>query len=193
MTLADRICVMQKGEIQQVAPPREIYETPATSFVATFIGAPKMNLLEGDVSGGDDRVRPVRVAVATDGKKLPEQVVVGVRPDTGHYYFRDNFYADNGFIPALLILELMSRKGKTLHELLAPLREKYFISGEIDTRVSSMELVAKKLEGLAAKYRTETAINSTAYRWSTQTGTSTFAPRTRSRCSGSTSRRRRAN
>ena len=41
---------------------------------------------------------------------------------TGHYYFRDNFYADNGFIPALLILELMSKKGKSLHELLEPLR-----------------------------------------------------------------------
>ena len=34
---------------------------------------------------------------------------------TGHYYFRDNFYADNGFIPALLILELMSKKGQSLH------------------------------------------------------------------------------
>jgi phosphomannomutase len=43
---------------------------------------------------------------------------------TGHYYFRDNFYCDNGFIPALLILELMSKKNKSLKELLAPLREK---------------------------------------------------------------------
>ena len=41
---------------------------------------------------------------------------------TGHYYFRDNFYADNGFIPALLILELMSKKGQSLRELLEPLR-----------------------------------------------------------------------
>ena len=41
---------------------------------------------------------------------------------TGHYYFRDNFYADNGFIPALLILELMSKKGQSLHELLEPSR-----------------------------------------------------------------------
>ena len=48
---------------------------------------------------------------------------------TGHYYFRDNFYADNGFIPALLILELMSRKGKSLRQLLEPLRQRYFISG----------------------------------------------------------------
>ncbi|HXW06379.1 MAG TPA: phosphomannomutase/phosphoglucomutase [Vicinamibacterales bacterium] len=71
---------------------------------------------------------------------------------TGHYYFRDNFYADNGFIPALLILELMSRKGQTLRELLTPLREKYFISGEVNTRVADMRLVQQKIDGLAAKY-----------------------------------------
>jgi phosphomannomutase len=71
---------------------------------------------------------------------------------TGHYYFRDNFYADNGFIPALLILELMSKKGQSLHELLAPLRQRYFISGEINTKLKSMEAVPAKLEEIAAKY-----------------------------------------
>jgi phosphomannomutase len=68
---------------------------------------------------------------------------------TGHYYFRDNFFADNGFIPALLMLELMSRKGRTLHQLLAPLREKYFISGEINTKVGDISLVPQKLAALA--------------------------------------------
>ncbi|MBA3949958.1 MAG: phosphomannomutase/phosphoglucomutase [Acidobacteria bacterium] len=71
---------------------------------------------------------------------------------TGHYYFRDNFYADNGFIPALLILELMSKKGQTLSELLAPLRAKYFISGEINTKVADMTLIPAKLDQLSAKY-----------------------------------------
>ncbi|MBI2835187.1 MAG: phosphomannomutase/phosphoglucomutase [Acidobacteria bacterium] len=71
---------------------------------------------------------------------------------TGHYYFRDNFFADNGFIPALLILELMSKKDQTLAELLAPLREKYFISGEINTKVESMQAVAEKLDAVAARY-----------------------------------------
>jgi phosphomannomutase len=71
---------------------------------------------------------------------------------TGHYYFRDNFYADNGFIPPLLLLELMSKKGKTLAELLRPLREKYFITGEVNTKVSDMSLVQRKLDGLAARY-----------------------------------------
>src|SRR5438067_1967388 len=71
---------------------------------------------------------------------------------TGHYYFRDNFYADNGFIPALLMLELMSRKGQSLHELVQPLERRYFISGEINTKLKSMEQVPAKLTAIAAKY-----------------------------------------
>jgi len=71
---------------------------------------------------------------------------------TGHYYFRDNFYADNGFIPALLMLELMSRKGQSLHELLEPLSKKYFISGEINSKLASMDQVPAKLDQIAAKY-----------------------------------------
>ena len=71
---------------------------------------------------------------------------------TGHYYFRDNFYADNGFIPAMLMLELMSKKGQSLHDLLQPLLRKYFISGEINTKLASMDHVPQKLDELAAKY-----------------------------------------
>jgi phosphomannomutase len=71
---------------------------------------------------------------------------------TGHYYFRDNFYADNGFIPALLILELMSKKGQSLRDLLEPLRNRYFISGEINTTLAGMDAVPAKLDVIAAKY-----------------------------------------
>jgi phosphomannomutase len=71
---------------------------------------------------------------------------------TGHYYFRDNFYADNGFIPALMILDLMSKKGQPLHELLKPLREKYFISGEINTKVANMDMAATKIAELKKIY-----------------------------------------
>jgi phosphomannomutase len=73
---------------------------------------------------------------------------------TGHYYFRDNFYADNGFIPALLILELMSKKGQSLHQLVEPLRRKYFISGEINTKLPTMAAVPAKLEAIALHYAT---------------------------------------
>src|SRR5262245_23646164 len=94
-----------------------------------------------------------RVGHAFFKRRMREEGAIFGGEVTGHYYFRDNFYADNGFIPALLILELMSRKGQTLHELLAPLREKYFISGEINTRVSDMRKAQEKIDGLSAKYQ----------------------------------------
>ncbi len=96
-----------------------------------------------------------RVGHAFFKKRMREENAVFGGEVTGHYYFRDNFYADNGFIPALLMLELMSRKGKSLHELLEPLRAKYFISGEINTKVGSMKAVDEKLAGLAARYAGE--------------------------------------
>jgi len=71
---------------------------------------------------------------------------------TGHYYFRDFYYADNGLIPALLILELMSKKNKSLRDLLQPFRERYFISGEINTKLASMQDVPKKLAAIEARY-----------------------------------------
>ena len=52
MTLADRVVVMNKGEIQQIGTPTDIYDNPANTFVAGFIGSPAMNLVEGQLSGG---------------------------------------------------------------------------------------------------------------------------------------------
>jgi phosphomannomutase len=94
-----------------------------------------------------------RVGHAFFKRRMREDNAIFGGEVTGHYYFRDNFYADNGFIPALLILELMSRKGQTLRELLAPLREKYFISGEINTKVGDMRKAQEKIDGLSAKYQ----------------------------------------
>jgi phosphomannomutase len=94
-----------------------------------------------------------RVGHAFIKRRMREEDAIFGGEVTGHYYFRDNFYADNGFIPALLILELMSKKGQSLRELLAPLRERYFISGEINTTVPSMDVVPKKIEALARAYR----------------------------------------
>jgi len=93
-----------------------------------------------------------RVGHAFIKRRMRETNAVFGGEVTGHYYFRDNFYADNGIIPALLMLELMSRQGKTLHELIAPLRAKYFISGEINTRLAHMDHVEQKLDAIAKKY-----------------------------------------
>jgi phosphomannomutase len=93
-----------------------------------------------------------RVGHAFFKRRMREEDAIFGGEVTGHYYFRDNFFADNGFIPALLILELMSRKGQTLAQLLEPLRQRYFISGEINTQVSDMAVAQEKLDGLAAMY-----------------------------------------
>ncbi|HVZ20726.1 MAG TPA: phosphomannomutase/phosphoglucomutase [Vicinamibacterales bacterium] len=93
-----------------------------------------------------------RVGHAFIKRRMRETNAVFGGEVTGHYYFRDNFYCDNGMIPALLILELMSRHGKTLHQLLQPLREKYFISGEINTKLAHMDHVAAKLDQIATEY-----------------------------------------
>ena len=59
-----------------------------------------------------------------------------------------------GMIGAVLMLELMSKKGQGLHHLVEPLRHKYFISGEINTKLPSMAAVPAKLEAIALHYAT---------------------------------------
>src|SRR3954453_912219 len=68
---------------------------------------------------------------------------------SGHYYFRDFYCADSGTIPALLILELLSTEKSRLSELLAPLRDNYFISGEINSEVDDQQ---EKMEAVEERY-----------------------------------------
>jgi phosphomannomutase len=68
---------------------------------------------------------------------------------SGHYYFRDFWCADSGTIPALLMLELLSRDGRSLAELMAEFRSRYFISGEINSTVAD---AAAKMEEIAARF-----------------------------------------
>jgi phosphomannomutase len=75
---------------------------------------------------------------------------------SGHYYFRDFNQADSGTIPALLMLELVSKRGVALSELLRPLRERYFLTGELNTPVPD---VALKLQELKEHFATEGEIS----------------------------------
>jgi phosphomannomutase len=68
---------------------------------------------------------------------------------SGHYYFRHFYCADSGTIPALLMLELISREGRSLHELMAEFRSRYFISGEINSEVADQRA---KMEEIAERY-----------------------------------------
>jgi phosphomannomutase len=65
---------------------------------------------------------------------------------SGHYYFRDFNQADSGTIPALLMLELVSSRAKPLSELLRPYRERYFITGEINTPVDDVPLRLQEIK-----------------------------------------------
>ena len=71
---------------------------------------------------------------------------------SAHYYFRDFSQADTGVVPFLVMLELLSRAGKPLSELLAPYREQYFLTGEINTPVVDVPL---KLQELKEHYAAE--------------------------------------
>jgi len=68
---------------------------------------------------------------------------------SGHYYFRDFWNADSGTIPALLILELLSVDGRSLAELMAEFRSRYFISGEINSEVGDQD---GKMAEIAERY-----------------------------------------
>ena len=84
MTLADRLVVMNGGRVEQVGTPAEVYSRPASRFVATFVGAPAMNMLEGEVTldgisllGGSRKLNVSRTGLAVGAK-----VAVGIRPES---------------------------------------------------------------------------------------------------------------
>jgi multiple sugar transport system ATP-binding protein len=94
MTLGDRVAVMKKGELQQVAEPQVLYDHPTNLFVAGFIGSPAMNLLQGILSGGEDGdlelavgKQKLRINRAVLNQRpalrgyLGKTVVVGIRPE----------------------------------------------------------------------------------------------------------------
>jgi multiple sugar transport system ATP-binding protein len=99
MTMADRICLMNDGNIEQIGTPEELYNKPANTFVATFIGMPPINLIDGQVCTENgstfftsDGVR-INLDTIKDSellKNLDEHVILGIRPEDLH----DNYFAE---------------------------------------------------------------------------------------------------
>ncbi len=93
MTMGDRVAVMRKGEIQQVAPPQELYDRPVNLIVGGFLGSPAMNVLEGDLArangglsiGVGDQALHLDHAVLDARPALKEyegrKVIIGIRPE----------------------------------------------------------------------------------------------------------------
>jgi len=93
-----------------------------------------------------------RVGHAFIKQRMREEDAVFAGEVSGHYYFRDFYQADSGVIPFLLILELISKRGLSLSELLRPFRERYFLTGEINVTV---EDVAVKLQEIKERFGQE--------------------------------------
>ena len=78
MALGDRVAVLRAGRVEQVGTPREIYDRPASRFVAEFVGSPPMNLLPAARDGDRFATGPLSVPAPADA---PDRVVLGVRPE----------------------------------------------------------------------------------------------------------------
>src|SRR5581483_1629233 len=90
MTLGQRVAVLDRGVVQQVDTPDALYNRPANTFVATFIGSPQMNFMRGTVAGGELAVGPYRLPLpgrAAAGGASGE-VLVGLRPE--HFAIADD-------------------------------------------------------------------------------------------------------
>ena len=120
MTLGDRIVIMRDGIIEQVGTPTEVFEQPHNIFVAEFIGAPKMNILETELvqSGNGFAVTPLGAHIEVTGEKLralkdngvyAQKILLGVRPE--HIVLSDA--SDPGAIRCTL--EVNEMMGSELH------------------------------------------------------------------------------
>ena len=96
------------------------------------------------------RALPNRVGHAFFKTRMREEDAIFGGEVSGHYYFRDFYCADSGTIPALLMLEQLSKSGMKLSEMLEGLRSTYFISGEINSEVSDGEAKMAEIEEIYA-------------------------------------------
>jgi phosphomannomutase len=90
-----------------------------------------------------------RVGHAFIKRRMAQEDAVFAGEVTGHYYFKDFFYADSGIVPSLLLMELLATRGIKMSDLLKELEAKYFISGEINSKVAD---VKGRLAALTERY-----------------------------------------
>jgi phosphomannomutase len=130
----DFLCTLLAESILEKEPGAGIlYDVRASRAVADRVQA----------AGGSAHVN--RVGHAFFKTRMRDEGAAFGGEVSGHYYFRDFYNADSGTLPALLILELLSKSGKSMSELLAPLHERYFISGEINSEVDDQEAKMNEL------------------------------------------------
>lgn len=91
-----------------------------------------------------------RVGHAFMKRRMSDEDAIFAGEVSGHYYFRDFFFADSGIVPSLYLIEMLSTKGVKMSDILRPIQEKYFISGELNSTVSDAKA---KMEELKERYK----------------------------------------
>jgi ABC-type sugar transport system ATPase subunit len=81
LTMADRIAVLDHGKVLQIGSPYDIYDRPATTYVAQLVGAPRINLLEAERVDGSLRIGDSGMSFDSPANMLPGKLLVGVRPE----------------------------------------------------------------------------------------------------------------
>ncbi|MDD7615754.1 MAG: sn-glycerol-3-phosphate ABC transporter ATP-binding protein UgpC [bacterium] len=111
MTMASRIVVMNKGYIQQIGTPIEVYNSPSNTFVASFIGAPAMNLLEVTYKDGVITFKDGNTMTLPDhyikDHDLPEEFILGIRPENIKTTFEPN---EDSYPVEIQVAELLGRE-----------------------------------------------------------------------------------
>jgi phosphomannomutase len=123
-----------QGVLEKEPGAKVIYDVRASWAVSEAI----------DRAGGVPLVN--RVGHAFIKQRMRKEDAAFAGEVSGHYYFRDFSQADSGVVPFLLMLERISRGGARLSELLAPFRERYFITGELNTPVADVPLKLQELK-----------------------------------------------
>jgi multiple sugar transport system ATP-binding protein len=114
MTLGQRVAVMRDGKVQQVAAPQKLYDSPANSFVAAFIGSPSMNLVKARLAG--DSVSFGGFSIPLHREHRPrfgtdEGIVLGIRPEA----FEDVAFAERGLPEIEVNVEVLEELGSDAH------------------------------------------------------------------------------
>lgn len=81
LTMADRIAILDAGKIVQIGTPHDIYDRPATTFVAQLVGTPKINLLPARRSDGAFNIVNCDLKVAAPTRDAPDEILIGIRPE----------------------------------------------------------------------------------------------------------------
>jgi phosphomannomutase len=133
--------LLARHMLARTGPSTVVYDLRASRAVPDTIAA----------AGG--RADMYRVGHAFIKRRMREVDAVFAGEVSGHYYFRDFSFADSGLIPALLVMEMVATTGRRLSDLIAEFRERYHISGEINSTVDDAPAAIQRLRGRYADGR----------------------------------------